>query len=725
MARTQPSPVSTSTIADAPRYAVYWGATWATWAYAAHVYVLNYETTLAPTIPTARLQYVYGEDKDYDETAFSTKLPLDRLGWYVRIDETTSRGTQAVWYGRITSDNRNVMGDGTTPTGSQMFSCAGLEIDLDRSPVHAAYWKRSTTYELTNWVPRFNVASERGLQLTGNRASEKVSGSDSYYFSADGDGETWTDHQVIDYLLDCWGPAGLTVTLTGQTEVLDMTAGPYRTEGLTVRSLLNQIINPRRGLSWYIVSDGTNIAVHVITLLDETASTPEWTMPANNDIVTVDLTDNLRVKNIAVGQKSTSKYASVWVYGSRIFSCFTLQHEGTTLENAWSSAMETKYNDAASGMSGYGDLEEEEQARVNDAARGGDKFRAVYSHFRPPTSWNFINSSGDNAIPSVTTDGRVDEATQGAKVRAGKSFENVLPLRTNYNYSTGAAVDQDSDGTHDYLKPFALVWYSGDDDDEDVQAGWRFAERTPNSEKNAPGASIKMLDTELGVAVDFNPNHILARGFFDPESDEPTAERNEPLYSYTDMLVTVAMRTDDRLQVVKYTGADAGSNPACGELVIYVDDAEYHWVAPRTLFGLDSNGDMLVTPSAITLRDDGAKLRAVAELAAAWYGKDRHAVTVEYHNINRDIDVGCIMRAAIPGLPDANVNTVVTRRMVDVQAQTCIVQTEFAELDWQQAVGLASVNYPDERSLARTVTRLERDVDNLSVRTGGIPSRSF
>jgi hypothetical protein len=680
------------------------------------------EQVAGPGISKATFEYMYGVAFREDGTEFIQWLPAAILDWFVKISAIIEGTEVDIWTGRIVEEYRALQPRTDVSTGDQGFTAYGLEYELDRATIDGSVWHEGASYKWSDVEATFNRRVERGNSLTGNRSTNPET-DHSYVFS--GEGETWTAAEAVEYLLDRFGPDAPAITLAGQTELLDFTCPPMTARG-SVWAAICSIINPRRGMGCALRTDGTAATLHVFSLLDEAISEGGVEIPANAEPCAFAADGDIMIEKLVIGQSSGAKVDEIIVRGEPVLTCFSLEYLDTNLEAGWSAAEETAYKEAAKNQSGYGAMDDEEKASTNDAYRGREVFRRIYSTFVPPAAWNFTAAFIHNVAPTVLDDGNIDPATPADVVRATKCFERSLPLLEGYDYTGATPIDNNPANIEpQYRRPFAVVYWDGDADGH--PDGYRFAEKAGDAEEKVPGATIRMLEGQMGIEVLFRPNHTLAKGHWtgaEPTGDgsaydvdeSPYEYRNWPFYDWRTMCVTVAMRLDGRLQVRRTIGTGTR------RLVVDVPGAELHYLVPDTILDVGVNGAILTAPYGGVIRDDSPTLRMVAALASAWYSKTRRSVNLSLKRQVNFAPVGSLLRVVSGVDEDVECNTVVSRVAHDWRAGTTSIETAYTELDVVGAAGVFA-DYPDDRAVRRALLAHERNLRALMDRTADLPAR--
>lgn len=688
-------------------------STWAgDWITAPDLHCVRCEQAVAPAISKAVFNYEYGKMFRPGDNTLTTYLPADLTDYFVKVSVIVDAAEVDLWTGIIVEDQRAPFGQTDAAVGNQTFVAYGLEWLLDRAPVRGSVWKVSTSYKNADWEPEFNKRSERGTNLFGNR-STAADGDGIYAFS--GDGATWTMEDAVAYLLDYFGPVSPKFTLGGQMEMLAGTCPAFPYQGYSVWQALCTIINPKRGMGMLVRTDGDAVCLHVYSALDTAITEGGVTLPANAEPCNIEIDADTTVEDCVVGKSVVQKMDKIVVRGERLLTCFTLPYSAGYLEKAWSTTEQNAYIAGASGLTGYSGWSDDKKAGKNDEIRARDIFRRVFSTFIVPAAWNWANAAGDVVAPTILSDGSLDYDTPADEVLAGKVLERSLPLLEGYDYNGAAPVDNNPAGViPQYRRTLAIIYK---DADAETVGGWRFAEKTSDTEENAPGAQVRPLDTALGLEVLFRPNHIFAESVYDPDVDPPSRDRNAPLYSYSaaGFYVTIAMRLNQRIFAERTIGT--GDR----QLVIDVPGAELHYLAPNTLYDIGADGSLKSSVYGMVLRDDRPVLNAIASLARAWYGRTRRTVALSLKRLGNYAPAGALLRLVSNVDEDIECGTVVTR--VSWNFQTGVTTIETAHVDLDVAGAVIAVDYPDERAMRRALTDHSRRLNELTARTADMTAR--
>jgi len=231
-----------------------------------------------------------------------------------------------------------------------------------------------------------------------------------------------------------------------------------------------------------------------------------------------------------------------------------------------------------------------------------------------------------------------------------------------------------------------------------------------------------MLDDALGVEI--KPaggiNHVNALNHFSGDSIA-AAE-----WDYSTLIVTVSVRTDERIRCT-LTNAGYYSNPNPRTLTLLAEDIETWYLAPGTVMGtLDGElmffDDGVLANGGGLLHDGSSRLQTLAQLALAWYGTDRSAVSISLASFTDAEAVGTFL-TGISGTLPREINTVVTSVEWNMRSRRTAINTEFAAFD-PGSWGVDVPGMSDLRSVGRAFNRLQAEVGQLREHAGNLPVRT-
>lgn len=556
--------------------------------------------TAAQDLDILTLQpYLYGASvMEQWDTALAQRDPIDLRGWWIRVKMLGAESDHILWTGRIHSQKRGIQGDSNGKQGSQMWIALGPLQILRKIEVHHAHYAGGKE---VGWVPPMNLRGGHH-QLIGNRAT----GADLY-----GGTEVWNHFEYLTYLLENFvNQSNEPVwTIGGQKDLLEnLQSYVPIVGGMTADQITRMLIPQHYGLDYYIneTDDGFEIVVFALTNVEK--SFGDYDLPVNPRRTRMDISSALDVMQCSVEESSIVKYDKLRVVGNRIKSVFSLSFDDATLEEFWTSALETSYK-AGTGTGG-------DDGRDHDIARTADRFRHVYRSFRAVDSWDW--NLGD-AAPILDLEGQFE--TGGADTQDIDRFTlPFLVLREGFDYTQDPPVDNNpSDMEPNFLPPLVIVQHSASARYVPVD---RLGVLASGYGQDIGGMGVSILDNEWGVQLHSIQGHALALNHwsganateFDPD------DRGE---DYDTLFVTLCAETDQRLEI----GVDLPSALQAGDgsiKTIHVNDAEFWWLAATTVVDVNADGTPLRSPdNGVELRNDSDILARTMAGAMARYLQER------------------------------------------------------------------------------------------------------
>jgi hypothetical protein len=308
-------------------------------------------------------------------------------------------------------------------------------------------------------------------------------------------------------------------------------------------------------------------------------------MPRNLQTMQIKASNARDFENLTMVQDAAHRYGRIRVLGKRAVCALTLRGalvegedsstvEAPSLVPRWTAKDETDYK--------LGAGPENDDPVAHDLARTADRFVSVYQDFGAPDDWD--HNLGD-AAPDLTNLGELEPArtsTPASGVFAQRARRRTLPF---------VPIQSDEEG------PFTgpMAWVYDETESKYVAAKAR----------SIAGWGLK---DDWGLRLEGNPNHILALNRF----EDAAASEHDPLFDYDRLVATIAIETDQRLELVYETGEIAGAEwkPSDGELVIEDDTAELWYAARNTVVEVDRDGKLLTTSKEelTTIRNDVRQL---------------------------------------------------------------------------------------------------------------------
>lgn len=648
------------------------------------------DTFAAPAKDKATFRYSYGRIKWQEDSSAQNYYPLALLGKYARVVVKAGSLEQQVWVGVIVSDGLDMHGNAKGDSGNQVIEAMGLEHLLDQMPVIGAVVKADDlaggTGDRIENMPTFNTSGSCGNDVTGNRTTTADATYGVHLFSADG--ATWTNLDILQYLLAFYQPSDFTVTLSGQYDLLANIELVQKLEGRTLKSCIDQLIDRHRGLGWTLRIVGTVINLHIFSTFGQSIVVGNGTtLPPNREQFYLTLNSEIDMKQVIVKNVESQAFDAVNVLGAPVEVTSTFSNADGSLGAGWTAERWAEYL-AGTGSSDTSD------AALNDATRKGDRYANVYQRLVVPSDWNGMGHGVDigtcviaySALPHYEN-GVLYPALVSPLFLKATRFLRYIPIAK-------------SDGG-EFSEPMAFITYDGE------------LFQTDAPPEDVPAASLRMLDDKLGVTIKTSVPHVYGKGTFDIGTE--AASNTDPLVDYEDIMITASFKTDQRLSV--WHRMRAGDRT----LLIRVPDAKLQYIVPQTVTGV-SGGEAVLHTGGI-VRDDTERLQLIAALAAAWYGQPRSAVTLKLANAFKVGDIGQYITSVSSGSSRQSIGTVITRQSWSFQKQTVslTVNTSFYELDLSRIVEFPTIGGP--RNLAGEIKTLQGDVLDIKQRTSNLTDR--
>jgi hypothetical protein len=688
-------------ILDHQSHKVYTRFSWAdAWEQIPNLFADTVMEAASPRLPRATFSYRFGNVKAYNAATFATVPRIDYLNWYVKVEISQPDGAaDRIWYGVITEESISFDGDefGIKPEqGTQNYTAFGLEYLLTRKVIDSSVVRTATNPELRiNRAIAFNAGQGTGssTERRGNQTGFGALGFQVFAESLD-EAIEWDAFDIIHYLLkfheptDAFGTGPLLWSQTSGSQVFGLRydVPVIHTQGKTVKQILDQLINKRRGVGWHVVvdEDAPQFAqIHVFSYNESNITTDDGTViEANPNQTTWDIGTSKVVQQATLSKSASQQYDKVIARGEQRGSCFTLDNAENTLDADWTTALQTAYNAGGTGASGR--LSKQD---LNQLYRKTDKFKRVYRYFRVGTDWNGkVNANANAAMPVVQGFAGVLDTVSEPFWLPGLRFQPRLPLKSDHDYTGDNIKDGTvTDGTPaasepEFLRPFATIL----DGTRNYQMDRMGKGDTFDTVQEAGGrqwsASLRMQDDQPGIIVDVQGSmqHAIANVEFAAADADDTSDFKADL-DWHDMLITVFVLSDSFAEGAFPDPLPPTPGDQERTLKINVPGARLDYVAKATVVGIASDGTLLTTNGGF-VQDDRVYLRELARLAYEWYSVQRHVIDVTVRGMDPTFTVDDLITSIGNAVP-VTVNSVVTSITFDLRANTYRIETDFANLD--------------------------------------------
>ena len=765
-----------------PKTTVYRRAGWGdSWTKDDSIQCLDESFCASPRIGQARLTRWYGRGMDpgEDHRAIRSRLAID--GQYVKIVVEPLWGDLVVdeegapilddggnptyedltggippWIGRIieTLDQQDgTQADPLTgspyPKGRQNWVARDLSGELDDVDVVSSWVETGTdtAEEIGRAIP-FNGGAGLGHDLLAgprpNRTISPIGG--AYCFAQDlATAALWNAAQIIDYLASAFGPVDNSGTQPIPWELdpeadsayLDSVLPPLRSEGLSLKKVIDSILDRRRGMGWYLRIDEDDeegepyfptrcVIVPFSFAATEIVLTSGARIPANPDQVEIDAGDWTHVETVELRTSQCVTFDQVRFRGCRIGVVLTVSCNSDNLVKDWTTDQEAGYETAASTAAGYAALELYQKQLANDAFRASPAVERVYRWFKLDPAWDGKAAPNDGhamqyAFCPLSDDGTEHRVDGDASLLGrGPPFLPLSAAAQGMDYSAGtwpASVTFGRQWADEYQPTIVVVRT----EDQPSAAGGASGPQYEYADRLAAKADVIELGDagrdwslstrirqdapglELSVSKAGYQHKIAYTDFFPLDVD---AQRSPPEIDWQDILATIHLETDQHLEYRWPPDEDFAEFEMAPRRVLTVEvkDARLDYILPDTLVGV-LHGQLQYCTAGGILRNDRARLEVLAKAAAAWYCQPRRTLHLKWKGISRLVDLGQMMTAI--GCADdrqTTLNTVVTGIEYNFADNTTTVQTEHAELE----LVFSKPRRGKDKRQAATVNHLER-----------------
>ena len=707
----------------------------------------------APGIDDCRLSYLYGPICQPGEKTFELFEPLDLVGSFVKVvlEGATVNGDDVTWYGVVEIEDTTPLGAGPQseePRGRQRFTAFGLLRLLERSLILSSQIDASQATPLptqavtVEYGEQFNELGKALKNRQGNRAEKPKDGSPTapYWFSRTITSDSvWTADDAVRYLLANHAPRD------GEDElvcdwVLDGDPGDTRlswydplvqTDGRTVKTVLDDLIPYRRGVSYAVRYDEApgprgRVTVVPFSFASEDLTLPDdRVLPANAQPVELNFEQALDIEARIV-QSVTTSYDEVVAMGTFATSTCTLAFGRTNGQRGssflfrpdWTQTQEQAYRTGASGGAGYSGSALAAQYEANTRYRQRDDLRpvfrrwAIYEYwdglvwdyekdesaatkysFNPP--WYESEKTGFSARDSKPQADPIQPYSEKNEVphyaASRLVFEAHLPFQDLADY-TGDRI-KSGDWKKDvpagiephFLSP--LVYVITDNSTISApkyDALHRLAEHSSNErQRRRWSATLRVLPDRPAVEIDVHgaPQHFLTADSagtivgLDPYND-PSKENG---IMFEMMRATITLRLPWRVQQRKKIRDTVVGGRPWRRLVIPVE-ARLDYVVPDTVVRISDGRAERSTGGFV--RDDRLRLSQIVEAACRWYQTERQTLQFRIRGVVETVTLGQLITSVGGRYTLEGINTPVTAIRYDLVQQVTELETSLAEVDF-------------------------------------------
>lgn len=545
--------------------------------------------------------------------------PVDLTGWWVRVELAADQGQEMIFVGRLTAPSREIFGSHVQVsgvpirTGEQSWTAyGGLDL-LRRIQIsrHVCLFPEEQPLAPDPGEER-DLAELPGINAGGGNRSSYVGPSDTYCY---GGRETWTHLEYLYYLVrhhvasdggPTWTVGGELGAVDALTEVIEFAKG---TKKVSAADVIRALVARERGLDWLVRPTAAGFEIEIFSLVSQSFSFGGKTLPANPDSIKFTADQYPEVISCVIEPNHDHVYGKIRVIGKPILVCCSLrgelahpEYEGS-LDKKWEAALEAAYK-AGTGTPA-------DTAEAHDRARQDAVYRPVYQSFGAPDDWDH---QGGQAAPVLDAAGTL--AVGGDYQNVVRNTEDWTPLREGWDYSVDPALDKAPElHEEDYLPPACWILCA-----DDVQGGVAYHRYRP---AELLGIHVSAPRNDWGVFLEPFSQHLLADGSWTGAA----ATEAVPIYDWREMVATIAFYADQRLELVQEVPGVWYSDAV---LDVRVDDAEFWFLAPKTVVGTDKQGQLVTSGSSgRILRDDRERLASVMAAVMSRYLASRTKAVIQ------------------------------------------------------------------------------------------------
>ena len=705
-------------------------ASWGDWVDMPYIQPLQASLMAAPSMGQATFLHRYGLIQHEDANTPVWVQPLALAGYFIRILLYIGTTNVTMWVGIVGEQEYKPFGSSTgNPAGDQIITAYTLDYCLDRIAIIGAY----TVDGYINTCPQFNLRRDWIPHPVGNKSA---------FLDENGvpqfgpDKEQWTARDVLDYLLAHYAePAGMSVFIGGLPAALDSWHYVWPLEGLTLRQAFDKLIDRRRGLGWWMRSDGVVIELVIYTTIESDINFPAQytpditigavngvggvtipgknipaiTIPGNANQITYSWDTAILVDNPIIATTESNRYDSIIVQGARMMSTFTIGTADGTLTPMWTPEDEAQYAGIAQSDTTY--------TMTSDMVRAQDRWKHIYQLFGIRADWNWM-INGYPVAPQFDNNAYIIQNNQSGPVyndinrpfqritRLPRPYTAFGPFAGNVQYMEPQVFATPAPSNATYPLPPNTTLPSGQSVIRGDLAGYVGG--------NVPPFSVTMSDIAPAIEINAGLPHIMGAADYPSGTDT----QQQPWYDWRTIMATLCIETDIRPTVRVDMQPDS---PCFRTLHIEVPHAEFWWLTPGTI--VYQNPDLsLNIAGGYSTRDDTEILRQVAALAKAWYGVRRTPISWSEKNYLLGLSPGqMIVSASSSNGAWVDVNTVITAVTWDFQTMTSHVMTGYGELDASIVLDIPGMS--DFASVGRAFNTIKADMQQTKSQVASIPNR--
>jgi len=266
------------------------------------------------------------------------------------------------WYGIVHGPTMTIDGAVSASRGGIVtWECGGLAECFDQFQLMFDYQFETSdpsypgSGEMRRYLPAFNANGKASISAAGTTTLN------GYTYSSPGVGALWTAKQILDLIIAAYvmppgggNPryitCGISMQVTGDIGALAYSPIDFDASGMTILDVINYLINPHRGLTWYLdpQSSGTvNLVVTTLRQLGYSAS-GGITIPGSSKTGSLTISGSPWLANVSVAQDDSGTADLIRVNGDRRVDGRTFQLGSTyashQLQKGWTAVQEANWD---------------------------------------------------------------------------------------------------------------------------------------------------------------------------------------------------------------------------------------------------------------------------------------------------------------------------------------------------------------------------------------------
>jgi len=625
----------------------------------------------APQISSAQIRWRYGYGMQPGQVNFSQHTKAVLIGRYVKIQidgvptESTPNPGVVTWYGIVSQEINSPSGSllvsgNDIAAGDQVFRCQGMEVLLARTRVSTSQIETVNQLAPNTLSRAVEFNGSKNSADSGNRSVARGPNRTYVFARTSASSRLWSAADIVRYLLEWHSPTDrfgneripFSLAAGAKSIITDLDQSRVPQHGRTVKEILDSVLDRRRLISYFVaVENDFNVVIKPFRFNAAPIVLDNSILLPNANTLSLVISGSADIEDVSFRFEDGQRYDEIVVRGDRITSSYTISALDGTLAKHWDAALETAYNDGASGEGDYPVVaQRDDRKRRNKDFRASDQLARVYSHFGLLDTWNGLVKDGEAGasnpyLPST-------DPVYFPELR----FLPKLPLKSDHDYSasligSNAVVNNTPAGKQwEYLRPIVLLKLNDPGDTSGVTRYAHVDELAANADTPGTGdgagrkwsCSFRMQDASPGIVLKVHgaPQHAIATVDFvapDDSDDDVTGtiDWNDNL------LATVAMKADVHVSARYPAGLPATDTIRRLE-VDMGDTAQLHYVAPGTVVGIN-DGKLVRTTSGGYVRNDSLKLARLARVAYEWYSAVRQAFSLSVNQLITYVYIGDLL----------------------------------------------------------------------------------